>query len=109
MTHDHDDDHDHDDQDRPGIAEQRAVLRTYRAVLRGAAPEAARQAAGDGACCAECAIVVAAAFGITLAEQLAAELVRKLAPGAELDAGPIRAAILDVIDRAEREIDTGLN
>ncbi len=99
MSHDH---------ARPGIAEQRAVLRINRAVLRGADPEAARQAAGDGAC-DQCAVVVAAAFGITLAEQLAAELVRKLAPGAELDAGRIRAAILDVIDRAEREIGTGLN
>lgn len=97
--------HDHA---RPGIAEQRAVLRVNRAVLQGADPETARQAAGDSAC-PECAVAVAVAFGINLAEQLAAELVRKLAPGAELDAGPIRAAILGVIDRAEREIDTGLN
>ena len=97
--------HDHA---RPGIAEQRAVLRVNRAVLQGADPQTARQAAGDGAC-PECALAVAVAFGINLAEQLAADLVARLAPAAELDAGPIRAAILDVIDRAEREIDTGLN
>jgi hypothetical protein len=85
---------------RPGPAEQLAVLRVNRAVLRGAD---AREAAGDQAC-PECALVVAVAFGINLAEQLAAELVGKLAPGAVLDAGPIRAAILDVIDRAEAEL-----
>lgn len=99
------DPHDHA---RPGVAEQRAVLRVNRAVLQGADPQTARQAAGVGGC-PECAVLVAVAFGINLAEQLATELVRKLAPGAELDTGPIRTAILDVIDRAEREIDTGLN
>ena len=96
------------DHARPGIPEQRAVLRVNRAVLQGAGPETARQAAGDSAC-PECAVLVAVAFGINLAEQLAAELARKLAPGAVLDAGPIRTAILDVIDRTEHEIDTGLN
>jgi hypothetical protein len=98
-------DHDHA---RPGIPEQRAVLRVNRAMLQGADPETARQAAGNRAC-PECALTVAVAFGINLAEQLAAELVAKLAPDAVLDAGPIRAAILDVINRAEREIGSGLN
>jgi hypothetical protein len=93
--------HDHA---RPGPAEQRAVLAVNRAVLRGAAPEATRQAAGDEAC-PECAVTVAVAFGITLAEELAAELAARLAPGAVLDTRVIRAAILDVIDRAEGELD----
>lgn len=91
------------DHPRPGIPEQLAVLRVNRAVLRGADPAALREAAGDQAC-PDCAIGVAVAFGITVAEQLAAELLGKLAPGAVLDAGPIRAAILDVIDRAEDEV-----
>lgn len=94
---------DHDSNDRPGIAEQRAVLRVNRAVLRGADPAAARQAAGDQAC-PECTVTAAVSFGIALAEQLAVELVRKLAPGAVLDAGPIRAALLEVIDGAEVEL-----
>ncbi len=94
------DQHDHA---RPGPAEQRAVLRVNRAVLRGADPDAARRAAGDRAC-PECALGVAVAFGINLAEQLAAELLGKLAPGAVLDAGPIRAAILDLIAETEREL-----
>lgn len=98
-------DHDHA---RPGPAEQRAVLRVNRAVLRGADPQTARQAAGDGAC-PECAVRVAVAFGITLAEQLAGELVAKLAPGAALDIRVIRAAILDVIDRTEQELGSALN
>jgi hypothetical protein len=88
---------------RPGPAEQLAVLRVNRAVYHGASPGAAREAAGDQVC-AECVLVVAVAWGINLAEQLAAELAGKLAPGAVLDAGPIRAAILDVIDRAEAEL-----
>ncbi len=70
-----------------GIPEQRAVLRVNRAVLQGAGPETARQSAGYSAC-PECAVLVAVAFGIKLAEQLAAELARKLAPGAVLDAEP---------------------
>jgi hypothetical protein len=98
-------DHDHA---RPGVPEQRAVLRVNRAVLSGADPEAARQAAGDAAC-PECAVVVAVAFGINLAEQLAADLAAKLAPGAVLDAGPIRAAILDVIAEAEAELRRSAN
>jgi hypothetical protein len=99
------DPHDHA---RPGVPEQRAVLAVNRAVLAGASPQAARQAAGDRAC-PECTVVVAVAFGITLAETLAAEVVAKLVPGAVLDAGPLRAALLDVIDRAEAELATGLN
>jgi hypothetical protein len=97
--------HDHS---RPGVPEQRAVLRVNRAILRGATPEDARQAAGDGAC-PECAVTVAAAFGINLAEQLALGLVAKLAPGAELDLTVIRRALLEMIDDAERDLGTGLN
>jgi hypothetical protein len=98
-------DHDHA---RPGIPEQRAVLRAYRAILRGATPEAARQATGDGAC-AECAVAVAAAFGIAVAEQLALGLVAKLAPDAGLDLTVIRRGIAEMIDDAERDLGTGLN
>ena len=99
------DQHDHA---RPGPAEQRAVLRVNRAVLRGADPDTARRAAGNQAC-PECATAAAVAFGINLAEQLAAELLAKLAPGAALDAAPIRAAILDLIDRAEPELGSAGN
>jgi hypothetical protein len=97
--------HDHA---RPGVAEQRATLRAYRAVYRGATPEAARQATWDGAC-PECAVTVAAAFGISLAEQLALGLVAKLAPGAGLDLTVIRRGIAEMIDDAERDLGTGLN
>lgn len=110
---------------RPGIAEQRAALAVFRAVLAGHDDEA-HHAAGaaigsedpPNACpggkdpclpCPACATVAAASFGIAVAEQLAANLVRKLAPDAELDAGPIRAAILDVIDQAERELSAAGN
>ena len=91
--------HDHA---RPGIAEQRAALATCRAVL--AADEgAAHQSAGSGSCDA-CTVVAAVSFGIAVAEQLAAGLVRKLAPGAELDVRPFRAAILDTIAETERDL-----
>ena len=48
--------------------------------------------------------MAAASFGIAVAEQLAAELVRKLAPGAEFDARPIRAQLLVIIAETEREL-----
>jgi hypothetical protein len=99
------DPHDHA---RPGVPEQRAVLRVNRAVLLGASPEAARQAAGDQAC-PECTVTVAVAFGINLAEQLALGLAAKLAPDAGLDLTVIRRALLELIDAAERDLDTGLN
>lgn len=98
--------HDHA---RPGVPEQRAVLRVNRALLRGADPQTARQAAGDAAYCPECAVRVAVAFGINLAETMTIAFVKKLAPGAVLDTRPLRAAILDVIDDTERELDSGLN
>src|SRR5690242_17091911 len=98
------DQHDH----RPGVAEQRAVLRVNRAVLLDPGTDAAHQAAGTGTC-GQCTTVAAVSFGIALAEQLTAELVAKLAPDAVLDVRVIRAAILDMIDRTERDLDTGLN
>ena len=87
---------------RPGITEQRAVLATARAVLAGHDAEA-HQAAGTGRCDA-CTVIAAASYGIMLAEQLAAGLVRKLAPGAEFDARPIRAQLLVMIAETEREL-----
>jgi hypothetical protein len=92
------DQHDH----RPGIADQRAALATWRAILLADDP-AAHDAAAHAACPA-CTTIAAASFGITAAEQLAAELLGKLAPGAALDAAPFRAAILDVIGRTETEL-----
>jgi hypothetical protein len=97
--------HDHA---RPGVPEQRAVLAVNRAVLRGASPEAARQAAGDQAC-PECAVTVAVGFGITLAETLAIDLAARLAPGAALDTRVIRAAMLEAVDQAEAEVGSGLS
>ena len=87
---------------RPGIAEQLAVMRTYCAVLSGHDDEA-HQAAGTGRCDA-CTVIAAASYGIMLAEELAEKLVRKLAPGAEFDARPIRAQLLVMIAETEREL-----
>jgi hypothetical protein len=84
---------------RPGRAEQLAVLRINRAILEGADPETARQAAGDDAC-PQCVSVAAAAFGITLAQELA---------GAGFLNGPLRDRLLDAIDSAETEIRAAQN
>ena len=92
------DPHDH----RPGIADQRAALATFRAILLADDP-GAHDAAATGTCPA-CTTIAAASFGIAAAEQLAAGLVGKLAPGAAFDAGPFRAAILDTIAQTEREL-----
>ncbi len=92
------DQHDH----RPGIADQRAALATFRAILLADDP-GAHDAAATGTCPA-CTTAAAASFGIAAAETIAAGLLGKLAPGTVLDVRPIRAAILDVIDRAETEL-----
>ena len=95
---------------RPGIAEQRATLAVFRAVLAGHDDEA-HQAAGAAIeeddpprPCPACTTVAAASFGIMLAEELAEKLVRKLASGAEFDARPIRAQLLVIIAETEREL-----
>jgi hypothetical protein len=90
---------------RPGPAEQRATLAVYRAVLRGDGPEAVREAAGH--VCLECALGVAAAFGISFAEEYAIGLARRF--GAELDLTVVRAALLELIGQAERDLGSGLN
>jgi hypothetical protein len=82
------------DHARPGIPEQLAVLRIYRATLNGANHDATRQAAGNRAC-PECVAVAAASFGITLAQQLA---------GAGFVNGPLRPQLLGFIDGTEREL-----
>jgi hypothetical protein len=92
------DQHDH----RPGTADQRAALATWRAILLADEP-AAHDAAARGTCPA-CTVIAAASFGIAAAEQLASGLTAKLAPGAVLDAGPFRAAILATIAETEREL-----
>ena len=95
--------HDHD---RPGIPEQRTALAAARALLTTADLGAAHQAAeaamtpvgkDPGRPCPVCAIVAATSLGIAVAEQVAAELVARLAP-------VIRAAMLDAIASAEREL-----
>ena len=63
----------------------------------------AHQAAGTGRCDA-CTVIAAASYGIMLAEELAEKLVRRLAPGAEFDARPIRAQLLVMIAETEREL-----
>ena len=78
---------------RPGIPEQLAVLRTYRAILDGASPEAARAAVGDA--CPECTAVAAASFGIVLAQELA---------GAGFVTGPLRIQLLGMLNSAEAEL-----
>ncbi len=99
---------------RPGIAEQRAALAVFRAVLAGHDDEA-HQAAGTaigkdpGRPCPACTGVAAASFGIMLAEELAEKLVRKLAPGAQFDARPIRAQLLVTIAETERELRSAPN
>ena len=93
---------------RPGVADALATLAAYRAILNGASPAETHDQAEGGSCPA-CATVAAAGFGNMVAEKLAAGLVRKLAPGAVLDIGMIRAAILDVIAEAEAELRRSAN
>ena len=93
--------HDHA---RPGIAEQRRGLAHPPAPSSaGADDDEAHQAAGTGRCDA-CTVIAAVSYGIMLAEELAEKLVRKLAPGAEFDARPIRAQLLVIIAETEREL-----
>ena len=92
------DDHDH----RPGIPDQLASLRVASAVLAGHDDDA-HEAAGAGTC-GQCTTIAGVSFALMAGEQLAAGLVRKLAPGAEFDAGPYRAAILDLIAETERDL-----
>ncbi len=87
---------------RPGLADQRAALATARAIL--AADDGAAHEAAGTVSCQQCTTVAATSFGIAAAEQLAAGLIRKLAPGAELDVRPFRAAILDTIAETERDL-----
>ena len=63
----------------------------------------AHQAAGTGRCDA-CTVIASSSYGIMLAEELAGKLVRRLAPGAEFDARPIRAQLLVMIAETEREL-----
>jgi hypothetical protein len=87
---------------RPGIPDQLASLRVASAVLAGD-DEAAHEAAGAGTC-GQCTTIAGVSFALMAGEQLAAALVARLAPGAEFDAGPYRAAILDLIAETERDL-----
>ena len=91
MTSDH-------DPARPGVADLRAVLATARAVL-AADPDLAHRCAAD-ADCPQCAIIAAVQFGFALAAELT---------GAGSVSGPLHARLLDVIDTAQRELDTWPN
>jgi hypothetical protein len=93
---------------RPDPAVQRATVRTYRAILRYEDPAAVHACAGSASCDA-CTAASCAGFGINVAEQLALGLVAKLAPDAVLDLAVIRAALLELIDQAERDLGGGLN
>ena len=92
---------DQHDPSRPDLSAQRAVLATVRAVLDGADPKTAHEAAAVYEVeCPACATVAAVSFGIMLAQELA---------GAGFVNGPLRPRLLAVVDAAQADLESGLN
>ena len=83
--------HDHA---RPGLADMRAALAAYRALLTTADLGAIHQAAQGGACPA-CTTVAAVTFAHALASELA---------GAGFVSGPLAARLLAAVTSAEADI-----
>lgn len=86
MTHDH---------DRPDTADMRASLATTRAILDGAAPGTAHQAAAAGTCAA-CTAIAGISFVITATSTMAGDTV--------FVSEPTRRALLAAVKAAEDEL-----
>jgi hypothetical protein len=92
-----DDQHDHD---RPGIADMKTALGTFRVVLDSADLKTAHEAAARGSC-PVCVAVAGISFGITLASTVAGDTA--------FVNEPLRLALLAAVDAAERDLDSGSN
>jgi len=80
---------------RPDITSQRAVLATARAILTGADPGAAHEAAGT-ATCTVCTVVCALQLGFTLAAAVT---------GQDFVSGDLLDRLVALVDATERELD----
>ena len=90
----------HDDHALPGIADQRAVLATARAMLADASPDVIHDEAAAGAC-PVCTAVAAVSFGFALVASAAGEMTGL--------SEPLRRRLLKAIGAAQQELDSGAN
>ncbi len=90
---------DPDDHARPGLADQRAVLATARAVLDGD-PGTAHHAAGSGSCQA-CTVIAAMQLGYALVAQFTGERM--------FVSEPLRLKLAAAIDATRAELDSAGN
>jgi hypothetical protein len=85
---------------RPGPADMRASLAAARAILDGAAPGTAHQAAEAGSC-PECVAVAGLSFAFTVVSTTAGD--------EAFMSERTRRVLLAAVDAAQQELDTGLN